>query len=145
MPSPFDDFALPADKPARFFPLRPDTAKRITLRPAEEGAPERACWIDLLGWHSEAAQAYRFAREEKLRSMGRDFTPAEAYADLAEMLASLTVAWDLIAPTGRALEVACNFDSARRLYGDLNQRWLRQQAVDFLNNESNFVPDTWKA
>lgn len=137
MPSPFADFALPADLTGQFYPVRPGTGRRLT------DAEGRVCVIEMRGWHSKAAQDYRFAREEKLRKLGREFSPQEAYDDLGDMLAVLTASWVLVAPTGRHIDLPCTFDNARALYNDIDQRWLRQQAVDFLNTEGNFVPPGW--
>lgn len=139
MPGMFDDLAVPQDLTARFYPTRPGTARRITDESGE------ACWIDFMGWGSRPAQDYRFAREDRLRKMGRDLTPAEAHDDLGDLMATVTVAWNLIAPTGRTLGVECTHDNALALFNSIDHRWLRQQAVEFLNSEGNFVPPGWRS
>lgn len=148
MPGAFDDLKLPADRSARFYPLHPGTRRRIFPAEGAEGAEGgeggEACWIELRGWHSAAGTEHRHKREERLRRIGRDLTPAEADGDMADMLAALTVAWRLVAPTGRALDVPCNFDTARELWADPDMLWLKGQALGFINNEGNFLPDSWK-
>lgn len=139
MPGMFDDFAIAPDLTARFYPTRPGSGRRLT------DASGEACWIDLMGWNSKAAQDFRYAREDRLRRLGREMTAQELYDDMGAMLATMTVAWNLIAPTGRRLDVECNHDNAVSLFNSIDQRWLRQQAVDFLNNEGNFVPPGWRS
>lgn len=139
MPDMFADFALPADLTAKFYPTKPGSLARLM---ADDGT---ACEIEFYGWHSKAAQDFRFSREDRLRKLGRDMTPAEAYDDLGDMLATLTVSWVLVAPTRRVLDTPCNFDTARALFNGIDHRWLRQQCIDFLNTEGNFLPASWNA
>jgi len=139
MPGLFDDLALPADLSAKFYPTRPGTGRRIADEAGE------MCWIELLGWNSRAAQDHRFAREEKLRRTGRLPSPQEDYDDLGEMLARLTVGWQLVAPTGQRIDAVCDFTTARSLWNNPDLRWLRTQAVAFLDAEGNFIPPGWRS
>jgi len=145
MPSPFEDFALPVDAPAKFHPINPATSRRI-LRKVEDGAPpdDEPCWISFLSWHSQAAQDWRNGRDDKLRRLGRAYTSAEEYEDFGGQLAAVTVDWRLIAPSGRLLEVRCDFDRARELWNGLEFRWLRFQAIAFLADDANFLPPSWR-
>ena len=140
MPGLFDDLAMPADLRARFHPISPASGRRI----ASADDPDDVCWLDLLGWNSQAAQDYRYGRDERLRKLGRDFTSEEAFRDFGDFLATLTADWHLVAPTGRVLGVECNYDTARQLWNGTEFRWLRQQAMDFLNAEGNFIPASWR-
>src|ERR1044072_3195839 len=138
VPDMCDDFALPTDIAAKVYITNPATKRRLT------DADNNECWIEVHGYHSEAAQKWRFDREETLRKLGREMTAEEADVNLAEMLASLTVNWQLIAPTGRKLDVPCNYDTAHKLYTSPEQRWLRQQVLDFLGDLATFAPAGWR-
>lgn len=135
----FNDFAIPADLTGKCFITHP--AKKSRLK-ASDGDAE--CYIEFYGWHSTAAQDFRFEREERLRRLGREMIGEEAYADLGDLIARLTVSWVLITPTGKMLDIPCTYENAKKLYNGLDFRWMRQQVIDFLNNESQFIPSSWK-
>lgn len=138
MPDMFDDLAVPAELTAQCYILHPGKKTRIKNANGEEA------YIEVYGWHSAAAQRFRFEREERMRRLARELSAEESYDDLGDLIAQLTVSWKLITPTGRMLDVECNYENARKLFNGLDHRWLRQQVIDFLNNEANFIPPSWK-
>jgi hypothetical protein len=133
----FADFALPSEATAKCFIVHPITKTKLTDADGNE------CWIELHGWNSKAAQAYRFEREDELRRLGRDLTSEELYDGLGAMIARLTIAWQLIAPTGQKIAVPCTTENAVSLYNSLDHRWIREQVILFLNSEGNFLPAGW--
>jgi hypothetical protein len=133
----FADFAVPADLTGKCYITHPATKKRLR---ADDGSE---CYLELRGWHSSVAQEFRFEREERLRRLGREMTGEEAYEDLGDLCAQLTASWNLVTPTGKKLDIECSYENARKLFNSLDHRWMRQQAIDFLNNEANFLPSSW--
>jgi hypothetical protein len=134
----FADFALPTDTTSKCYIVNPATRQRLKDADGEE------CWIETYGYHSESAQKWRADREETLRKLGRDFNDEENEQDLGDMLARLTVNWQLVAPTGKRVSVECNYTNAKKLYTSPQHRWMRQQLIEWLGNLGNFLPDFWK-
>ena len=142
MPQPFAGLGLQIDKPGRCELLHPVTRLPLAIR---EGAPDAEgepvvgrAYIDVLSWHSKPAQAHRFLVQDRLRRERRDLTPEEEFDDMGEMLARMTVGWRLCDLHGNPIDVPCTFDMARELYNGLETRWLRNQVLEFVNNEGNF-------
>ena len=146
MPSPFKGLGLVIDKPARCYLVHPATRMPLLWggpigeKETLEEVLARQAYIDLFSWHSEVAQSHRFLRDERLRRENKPLVGEEAEADMGTMLARMTAAWVLVTLAGEKLEVECTFDLGRELYNSLETRWLRIQAVDFLNMEGNFLP-----
>lgn len=133
----FADFALPIDRTAKCYIANPATKVRL------KDADGNECYIEMHGYHSQPAQTWRNDREEKLRTLGREFTPDENEDDLGEMLARLTVDWQLIAPTGNKIDVPCTYENAKKLFTSAEHRWMRQQVIDWLSELKNFLPPSW--
>lgn len=134
MPDIFDTLALPTDRSARLMLIHPVTRAPLVDEAGQQG------WVELLSWESEEAQAHRFARDNAMRKLGRDFTAEEEWDDMGKMLARLTKAWHLVGLDGRALSVPCSFDLAVGAYNATGLRWLRNLAIAFLNTSGNFFP-----
>lgn len=142
MPSPFAGLGLPIDAPARCMLLHPVTGApfMVTDLPGDTGkksAPQQA-YVEVLSWHSRPAQAHRFLVEDKLRRTNAPMGSEESYNDMGEMLARMTTGWLLADLHGKHLAVEPAFDMARELYNGLETRWLRNQVLEFVNNQGNF-------
>lgn len=134
MASPFASLAIDTEATARFRPIHPHTGKPLADEAGEEA------WIDFLGWHSQVAQTHRLSRETRLRRERRDNTTAEEdWNDMGEMLARLTKNWHLVGLDGRHIDVPCSYDLAVEAYNALALRWMRMQALEFLNVQGNFA------
>ncbi len=146
MPSPFAGLGLIVDKPVRCYLAHPATRMPLLhggpIREEEtlEDVLARQAYLDLFSWHSQVAQSHRFLRDERLRRENKALIGEEAESDLGAMLARMTHAWGLVTLTGEKIEVECTFENARELYNSLETRWLRIQAMQFLDTEGNFLP-----
>lgn len=146
MPSPFAGLGLVVDTAVRCYLVHPATRMPLVwggpIKVSEtlEEIRDRQAYLDLFSWHSQVAQSHRFLRDERLRREKKDLIGEEAEADMGAMLARMTHGWSLATLAGEKLEVECTFELGRELFNALETRWLRIQAMQFLDTEGNFLP-----
>ncbi len=141
MTKPFAGLALAIDKPGRCYLTHPVTRQPLMVALAvvegQEPASEPA-YIDILSWHSRPAQEHRYKLEDRLRRTGAPLSAEEGYNDMGEMLARMTAGWQLADLHGSPIEIPAGYEMAAELYNGLETRWLRNQVLEFVNNEGNF-------
>lgn len=107
-----------------------------------KGADGEVITITLLGRASDAAQAaVRRARDranERLQQ-GRRSTPEDAERDMIDLLVSCTKAWTFDSLDGQPFP--CTPGNAELLWRDPRFRWLREQALIFIQDDGNFLRD----
>ena len=73
----------------------------------------------------------RLAKKKK-----RDFSFEESERSSVELLAALTLGWEGLELNGE--DVPFSYEAALGLYSDPNNKWLREQVDEFVNDRSNF-------
>lgn len=134
MDSKFAGLALETDNPARMTIRHPKT--NLPLR----DAAGNEAYIDLLSSDSEAAvKAKRSVTNGRLAMRNRTkITSERLESEAAEILASLTKGWHLIALDGSPIDLPCNHQNAIDLYSAPQMVWLREQVDEFTSDRANF-------
>lgn len=132
--SKFGALALEVDAPARMTINHPNTG--LPIRDAKGDV----AWIDLYSNDSQiAVKARRLITNSRLRMRNRDAVDAERLEiEGTELLADLTVGWNLLAPDGSKIDVPYSRQNAIELYSDHAIPWLREQVDTFVGNRANF-------
>lgn len=105
-------------------------------------AAKKPITITLLGQYSDAVQAYdtkvtnrRF--DAAAKGMTK-ITKEELKEEATDRLVVATKAWDFSELDGKTFP--CTPENARLLWDDLRFGHLRDQAVQFINSDANFMP-----
>lgn len=134
MTSKFAALELETDKPSRMSIVHP--VSRQPLRDAEgkEG------YIELYSADSDVARKHhRNIQRRRLAMRGRGkLTPEELDAENIELLAALTTGWYLLDLAGNLVDVPCNAENAREIYGNNKIAWLREQVDEYAVDRGNF-------
>lgn len=144
MPKPFAGLCLQVDKPGRCYLNHPVTGGPLVIGkpPAADETTdairERQAYVEVVSWHSTAAQDFRFEHEDRLRRERRELSSREEFDHMGSWLARMTTGWRLAALTGEAVDIECSYDIARDLYNAAETRWLRNDVLAFLSNQGNF-------
>lgn len=132
--SKFAALALEVDTPARMVIKHPVTGLPIRDSDGNEA------WIDLYSSDSEAARkAQRTITNGRLAMRNRAaIDAARLEREGAEILAVLTVGWNLISLDGQPIDVPVSQANALELYLDRGLAWIREQADVFVGDRANF-------
>jgi hypothetical protein len=133
----FEGVGLAVDRPTRVEIVHPGTGK--TLRDAE-GNP---AWIDVVSGDSARARSAQAALSTARAARQRpgDSMSAEDYlAERAEMLAAITIGWNVLRLDGTKVDVPFSAANAKALFMHEGCGFWMEQGYAAANTRANFIP-----
>lgn len=132
----FAGVGLAVDRPYRREIIHPGTG--LVLRDVDGNA----AYVDVISGDSQKArtlqQSIQSART-KLRP-GQFLTAEELIAERAELMAGLTIGWNLLRLDGTPTGIAFSADVAKQLYANPSCSFWLEQATEASNVRANFIP-----
>lgn len=122
--------------------LNVDQPQKLVLRHPITRIPLDA-WVSVYSMESPIAHAFhREIIDRRLRDRVFSANAETVEAETIELLAKLTADWSLVGLDGRKIDVPCNYENAKALYGNPRLFWIRNQVNDFVSSLGNFLPKT---
>ena len=122
-----------------------DAAARMIIKHPYSGLPIRdadgnEAWIELHSSDSEPARkAQRAITNGRLAMRNRNAVDAQRLeTEGTELLADLTVGWNLLSLDGEKIDVPFSRGNAVELYADRHMAWIREQVDAFVGDRENF-------
>lgn len=132
--SKFSALELAVDQPFRMVLVDPHTRQPI------RDADGNEAYIEHYSADSEAARKHQRAiSRRRLAMRGRlKLTPEEIEAEGIELLATLTIGWNLVGRDGTKIDVPFSQENARELYSNPAIPWVKEQLDDSASERANF-------